>query len=352
MDFKKILQKQKNKILNFIQLQLFITLISLPILVAWGLPLSLLTVVGNFVFSPFLTIFLLVSSIIFFCQLLYIPNVLFIYLLQIITRAWLFCMKTVPNYCLVSFALPSPLLLALIPTAALAVLHHKKINTSTKGILAYSILLISAYSLLSLYAKTKDHVRDLECNNKKITTINYNNYTIVVDPGVIGRRISAPNWCQYTLIPHLAKSYGTSTIDYFIVLQPNKIIFDALLLLLEKNCINHIYLPSWKGKFPFAWYKSFKQLQSTCKEKNIGLTLLSTKEITQRIHNTSLFTLTPLHNTIANKDFEYPAFSFTSSIDKHQQAIYPAKHIPVVKEDNNGITQSNNGNCILRLSAH
>jgi hypothetical protein len=48
-------------LVTFTQTQLVITLISLPILVAWGLGYSVMSLVGNLLFSPVLTLFLILS---------------------------------------------------------------------------------------------------------------------------------------------------------------------------------------------------------------------------------------------------------------------------------------------------
>ena len=78
---KQPLNRFYNHIIQFLQVQLFLSLASLPILVAWGIPFSLATVAGNFLFSPFLTLFLLLSSLIFFTELIFIPNAWLIFFL-------------------------------------------------------------------------------------------------------------------------------------------------------------------------------------------------------------------------------------------------------------------------------
>ena len=79
------------------------------------------------------------------------------------------------------------------------------------------------------------NIDSLACNKGTVTIIASSNQLIVIDPGVIGRRLSAPSWCEYTLMPHLVKKYGTTVIDQLIILQPNKIIFDALVCTPRKN---------------------------------------------------------------------------------------------------------------------
>ena len=77
-----ILKRAEKLLVRSIQLQLYLTLISGPILVYWGLPVSVASPLGNILFHPLLTAFLFLSSLIFFCQILHIPHGIFVYALQ------------------------------------------------------------------------------------------------------------------------------------------------------------------------------------------------------------------------------------------------------------------------------
>src|SRR5579863_6125151 len=117
--------------LKSIQLQLFISTISLPFLIGWGLPISALTPFSTLIFSPFLTVFLLVSSLIFFLELLYLPHYPFIWCLETITNIWLFFLNYEQRVWLIAFKKPSLIFLAAIPLLALLVIHNKKCKTIT-----------------------------------------------------------------------------------------------------------------------------------------------------------------------------------------------------------------------------
>ena len=51
---------------NFALVQLFLTLISLPILIAWGLPISCISPIGNMIYNPLLCIFTVYRTALFF----------------------------------------------------------------------------------------------------------------------------------------------------------------------------------------------------------------------------------------------------------------------------------------------
>src|SRR5258708_38016064 len=96
----------RKSFLKSIQLQLFISFISLPFLIGWGLPISLLTPISTLIFGPFLTCFLLISSLIFFLELFYVPNSIFIWLLENITHIWLMCLNLEQRTWLIGFTKP------------------------------------------------------------------------------------------------------------------------------------------------------------------------------------------------------------------------------------------------------
>ena len=89
----KSISKIRSKLILFLltalRIQLFITLVALPILVYWGLTVSILTIAGNIIFAPLLTIFLLLASLIFFLEILHFPNYYVIYLLEQLSCLWL-----------------------------------------------------------------------------------------------------------------------------------------------------------------------------------------------------------------------------------------------------------------------
>ncbi len=334
------LQKIKKVLISFIHLQLFITLISIPILLSWGMPISLLTFAGNFLFSPILTAFLLLSSLIFFFQILCIPNAIFIWALEHITHWWLWLMQWAGHSVLMPFAMPSIIILILIFLFTLIILHHKKIETPFKAIACYSLLLAITCIYLALPAHSSgSKIISIDCNKGKVHFLKYDKQLAVIDPGVIGRRLSAPSWCEYTLMPALAKQCGTNTIDHFIILQPNRIIFEALISLQEKICIKNIYIPFWRGDMPSFWLRSFMALKRACQKHDCNLIRFGNKSI-----SISRITIKPLDAEISVNEFWYPVFQATAMIDNQPISFYSAKHKLLQKKDHNGASQNSHDN--------
>lgn len=313
-------------VITFMHVQLFITLISMPVLLCWGMPLSWLSFAGNFFFGPILTAFLLLSSLIFFFQLLAIPNGLLIYALEKLTHGWMLIMHLPSYQSLICLPKPPFTLALVIAFIALLILHCKIIDTPIKGIAAYALVLIASGLFLTCTAHWSAPVQTLNCHAGEVTLLYHHKQLALIDPGVIGQRISAPNWCEYTLLPHLAKEYGTGKIDYFVALQPNGVLFDALNLLLDKIEIKKIYLPYWRGKLPKHWWRSYFKCIEKCKSVGCTLIRMSAQDTRAFYLGKNSITITPLDSCLTVQEFSYPAFKVSGTVEDHIIEIYSRKY--------------------------
>jgi hypothetical protein len=264
-----------HSLLKSIQLQFFISFISLPFLIGWGLPISLLTPVSTLLFGPFLTCFLLVSSLIFFFELLYLPNAALIWILELITSIWLACLNLEQRAWLIGFVKPPITILLLIPIIALAIVHSKKIITIPIRTAFLAMFLIATCAALKLFPYTNNITSTIPCNTGHITLISHNSTLIMIDPGFIAARPSYESFISYTLIPEIIQKTGCLHIDHLIVFKFNKRILDALQFLAAKITIKNVYIPSWKGRIPpFAW-RSYANLKKTILANNGKIISLS-----------------------------------------------------------------------------
>jgi len=313
-------------VLNFIHIQLFITLISMPILLAWGMPLSILTFAGNLFLGPILGAFLLLSSVIFFCILLSIPCQPIVYLLEIIVHWWLKLMACANIQCLIPLPLPWWPCLIVIVLVTLAILHWQQCNTIYKSIGAYALLLVLITISLKQLQSVGYTVEHMPCNKGHITIIQHADSKLaLIDPGYIGQRLNSLSWCQYTLMPYLAKKYGCTAIEHCIILQPNKIIFDTLTDLQEKIPIKNIYLPFWQGKLPLAWWKSYKKLEQQCMLKQCGLIKIGRKSHQIVSISNIPYTIEQLPSTVTLQDGSYNCLKVCASVADNQIEIINAR---------------------------
>lgn len=297
----KLLKQWSLSFLKSIQLQLFISFVSLPFLIAWGLPISLLTPISTLLFGPFLTCFLCIASFIFFLELLYLPNGLFIWLLEKFTHIWLECLAYEQKSWLIGFIKPPLIILFLLPIIALLIIHSKKITTIYVRIIVLGLALISTCILLKTFSfNYAYHTEKITCNKGEITLFTLNNSLFLVDPGFLSSRPSYESYISYTLVPEIIQKRGTTILDNVIVYTFNKRILDALCFLATKMHIKKIYFPAWKGRIPFFAWQSYRQLKKIIQENGGTIIPVSSKKILYS-DDTSLLSLEP----IAIKDISY-----------------------------------------------
>jgi hypothetical protein len=253
-------------ILRFFQLQLFLTFISWPILLYWGLPLSLLSPIGNFIFAPFLTVFLVLSSLIFFCELVYIPAAPFISMLEYVSSLWATLLSWTHRSWLLACAQPFFLLAIALPLGACSIIHFKKLNLNGK-----STLVLCAYFLVSLvyltYPSKHEHILSIPYGNKELSLYALKEHTILIDSGALGRSIAAPTWVAYTLAPYLIKQ-GISVLDYLIILKPSVTVFRSITRLLSRITVRALYLPPWHGTLSHTGWKAWEELLKALKSSD------------------------------------------------------------------------------------
>lgn len=310
-------------LLKSMQLQLFISFISLPFLIAWGLPISLLTPISTLIFTPFLSAFLLIASCIFFSELLYLPNGFFIWLLEKITAAWLFCLSYEQRAWLICFAKPPWIVLLCIPLVALAIIHSKKINSVLirTSILGTSLVMLCC--MLAFFPSAQHKTVDtIACNKGMLTIITHGKTTVVIDPGFIAAKPSYESLISYTLVPEFIQKTGKLTIDHLIIGKFNKRMLDALSFLATKINIRNLYIPAWQGKIPsFAWH-AYVNLKKTIAENNGKIVSIFFKKQIQFDDAQSFISIEPVATKpISYYDATYNPLLIAGTIDNQTLLI-------------------------------
>lgn len=294
--------------IRFIQLQLFVTTLSLPILISWGLPISLLTFAGNLFFGPLLTAFLFLTSLMFFTELLYIPNSYIAWPLEQITYWWVAGMNLADHRFLIGFAQPPLWFLIAVPTAACIIIQHRYTASLKRSIIGLSLLLFFSCAYIQFISSPTELTAEIPCNGGSVHIIRSNNQTLVIDPGVIGKKISAPSWMEYTLMPELIKLTGSTTIDHFIALQPGNMIFQAITTLCKKISVRAVYIPYFEGTLSKNGWRSFFELKRYLNDHDIEFIRLSTKPLSIPLGENDFLSISHLETTISHGDLSYPAF--------------------------------------------
>ncbi len=254
---------------SFMHVQLFLSLLSLPILVAWGLPFSLMTVFGNLIFTPFLTLFLLVSTGVFFSELLKIPNGWLIYALEKLCTLWMYCLDHGSTSWLYGIDRWGIILCILGAIIACVLLHHKQWGKERNSLPLFLLLLATpfAYQKVRSFFTQKGRITCI----KKNALITSNNGTIsVIDYGALGEKKSAGTWIQYTFLAEALKQCGSVQFDTVTCPYTNAQTLEALVTLCKHARVKKISIAHPRRQT--KQYKDhYKALEETAKKEGVSL---------------------------------------------------------------------------------
>lgn len=322
-------------ILHGIQLQLFITIFSLPLLCAWGLPLSLLSPAGNLLFGPILTLFLLLSSFIFITELVGIPNGLLIMLLEQVTTYWLSLMHADTKRWLIGFTQPSYFILLLLPLSAILIMICNQTRSLYRSSICLLLLLVGFWTYAwYLQRSTPAHI-PIACNNGAVHLICHQGTLTLIDPGYLGKTMGAPSWVQFTLIPQIIQRTGHTILDHVIVLQPNTMTLKAVESLMIKMPIKNLYIPYWNGLLTPSGLHTYGTIKHMCHDKNVLLTRIGNSTHHIALDPTCTLTIEPLPHMIHTATISYPAFNAHTFIDNQDVTLYSAKYVKNIEINTN-----------------
>jgi hypothetical protein len=294
---------------------------SLPFLVSWGLAISIFSVFSTLLLTPALTVFLLIASLIFFCELLHIPNTLFIWILEYITTAWLFFLSLSQQWWLIGFTKPPLMCLICIIPLTIAILHCKHIRTDQARITGLTILLLIICMLLKFFPYPHKIIEIISYNNHHIKLINHNNQLTVIDNGALGNKLSYESFVNYNLIPDIIQKTGKMDIEYLILNKINKRTLDAVTFLSTKMCIKNIYIPWWTDKIPlFAW-SSYIKLKKTVSLTGGKIISISKKRSLFKTEHSFLFIEPNSLKSIRYYNATYSPLSLNGVINKENITI-------------------------------
>lgn len=216
---KKTIHYSYTVLINGIQLQTTIFLVSLPILIMWGIPLSVMAPVGNIIFTPFITVFLALCCVTFIAYLCYLPITGFLYALEHITEQWLGLLSSGDNGWLIGFAYPGPLVLCAIPLGTFLILAlYLRPAVKTVFLIGYSGI-ICWY--LSMIRTGIDHA-PVARNNEIVHCLTIDHKKIVIDPGTTMLPAHHDSWVRYQFVAEMYKKYGSIMIDTIILLSSSR----------------------------------------------------------------------------------------------------------------------------------
>ena len=308
----KILKRVEKSLLRSIQLQLYLTLISGPILVYWGLPVSVASPLGNILFHPLLTAFLLLSSLIFFCQILHIPHGIFVYALAKTSHSFHYFLAFGSQQWLIGFVQPPLWILLALPLATGLILCCKKTRTPYRSIGCLLALSVFFGTYLKFSSKQLP-IASIACNRGYIGMLNTHNQIVLIDPGVLGAHASSSSWIEFTLVPTMIKMTGQTIIEHLVVLQPSQLTFDAVRALCNTCHVKRIYMPFWNGTMTQGQKRSYAQYMDVV--QNNAIEIIRIKQGLVIELDSEKLTFIPRKQPIKSKQMGYEAWQVSGTIN-------------------------------------
>lgn len=242
---KTKLQNGYKVIIKLLCIHFSLTTLFLPILIAWGLPLSLLSPISSLLIAPFISAYLILTSLIFFSELLYLPNAFLYWLLEQSSQKLLTILAYKPfgaNW-MIGFIKPTwywLVLLLILPYLLLFIIRNKP-NTHKLWYLCGYLLFVS----IALKLQTPITTFSCTYRSRTLEIINHNNKLTIFDPGALALHASGHRWFNFTVMQTVIKNTGKTTIDNIIIAHPRMRTINALKELIEQIPIKTIYLPYW-----------------------------------------------------------------------------------------------------------
>jgi len=237
-----------NYLTRFTLTQLALTLVSIPILASWGLGCSVMTFVGNLVFTPILIVFLMLSSLLLFSQLLGIPNSWLAWMLDHLTAWWHVLLSKGSTSWMVSWAKPPTWLLIAIPIATVLLLRWRIVNTIMRRIAALSALgLVICIGMLWYTNIVSDrNLAQRFAPNLYVIKLVGQPSVIMVDEGFFTRKKSFEKLIAYELRPWLTKQFGMVRIKELHLRRPSNGSLRAAVEICMAWEVDEIWLPYFK----------------------------------------------------------------------------------------------------------
>ncbi len=287
---KKAFSWVGNYLLHFTQTQLAITLVAIPILIGWGLGYSWMSCIGNLIFTPVLVLFLLLSSLLFFTQLLGIPNNLIATFLNYVTHTWHRVLELGSPSWLIECTKPPTLILISIPIIAFIILHRPFFNTHIKRCLVLISLLILTFGICKFYQHRNTNTSLTYQLNEKLYVIRLanTNAIILIDQGYFSQKKSIEKVINYEVKPWIVKHLGSVSIRELRILKPSMGSFKAAQYMCTLLHVDAVWLPFFKKTLSKTAWHAFFDLKRCVEEKKIRFVRYSTVTALAKLRGLSI----------------------------------------------------------------
>lgn len=190
-------------------IQFIMLLAVLPFLACWGLPLSLMSIVGNIIHSAFLTIFLMLCSLLFFATLLHLPTGALVWLLTQVHTVWHWLLSCSSPSWLVTVT--PALMLCIIGSAFVIAAWWWQRYRFALCLTGFLLLSSSGYLALQPYQPSV-----IRRSGKAASCVPQADGSLhIYDHDLIARTVDTERLVTYVLLPHLRKEYGLPPVKIY-----------------------------------------------------------------------------------------------------------------------------------------
>lgn len=256
---------------KFFATQLCVTLISWPLMLEWGLPVSILSPLGNAIFNPFVSAFLALCALITGAEILHIPHAFLDISLEKITAVWLTIIKIAPPGLVLTLQKP-PLILSLCaPIGTILIMHCRAIRGILRKIAALGALFVTLTIIFALLPQTRRTT--IPYASHSIPVYRQNNGTLLaIDAGFVRRTAGMENWVTFTLLPELSIHFGRQVIDQYVCKKLTPATEQLMRLLCEKQVIRALTIPSPTKKESIFYKKMREDLEAVAHQYHVAIT--------------------------------------------------------------------------------
>jgi len=207
---------------GFLELQLVISLMSLPILTCWGLPISYMSPLSNMIFTPLLILFLWTSCLFAACALVGLPCSWFVWIMDSITALWGYILSFASPFWLIGFS-QSTLWISCIFCIFVYMLYTY-IKPNTKN--AVAILFMFWLTLIGCRQYMQKNICQ-QVGDLPMVVLRINKKTYVIDYGALCTKQNFYTYIDYTIMPTLIKATGITTINTLVICKPSAFLAKA-----------------------------------------------------------------------------------------------------------------------------
>lgn len=305
--------------LKTVELQLFLTGMSLPILLGWGLPISVVSWFATPLFAPLFSLFLLCSTFIFFSYFLYLPTWPVVWTMEQLCSVWLTVLSWYQQWWLIGFYIPHPCILVIPPFVMLAIMHYKNHTHILGRIFKMALFIVGYCLLLKMFQYAQEPlIVTIPCNGSYLTIISTHTSTICIDNGCLAKKAPNNAWIEYELLPTITKHTGKTCITHIICLQCSLRSLEIVKLLDKASPLTLIVIPASHGLQSLPYGQSLKEFKKNILDTNQqGKLILVDKknQCTLNITDTLRLIIKNIGKDIASEQKTYLSLQMHNNMD-------------------------------------